>query len=42
MRERAAQAFIADDFVHAEYLGGDFVAAQSGDVRIAPLAVQDG
>lgn len=41
MRQRAAQAFVADDLVHAEYLGGDTVAAQSGNVRVAPLPVQD-
>jgi len=41
MGRRAAQAFIADDFVHAQYLGGDFVAAQPGNVCITSLPVQD-
>ncbi len=39
--DQPAQAFITDNLVHAEYLGGDFVAAQSGNVRIAPLPIQN-
>jgi hypothetical protein len=39
--KRTAQAFVADDFRHAQYLGGDGIAAQSGEVRIAALSIKN-
>jgi len=41
MRQTAAQALIADDLGHAEYLRGDRGATPAGDVCIAPLSIQD-
>jgi hypothetical protein len=38
---RAAQAFVADDFLHAANLWRHFVAAQPSHMRIAPLPIQD-
>ncbi|TLD43687.1 MAG: hypothetical protein FAZ92_04054 [Accumulibacter sp.] len=40
MRQRAAQAFVADDLAHAEDLWRDGIATQPGHVCIAPLAIQ--
>jgi hypothetical protein len=39
--ERPAQAFVADDLGHAQYLRRHFISAQSGDMSIAPLAIQN-
>jgi hypothetical protein len=39
--ESAPQAFVADDLGHPQYPRRDAVAAQPGDVRVAPLTVQD-
>jgi len=41
MRQSAAQAFIADDLVHAENLRCDFVAPQPRYMRITPLSIQN-
>jgi hypothetical protein len=41
MRQGPAQAFVADDLLHAQYRRRDFVASQSGYMSIAPLPVQD-
>lgn len=39
--ERTPKTFVADDLAHAQYPRRDAVAAQSGDVRVAPLPVQN-
>ena len=41
MGQRPAQAFIADDFGHAQNLRSDRIAAQARNMRITPLPVQD-
>ena len=41
MLERAAQTFVADDLRHAQDLGRDAITAQSGDVCIAALSIED-
>ena len=41
MFQGAAQTFVAQNPRHPEYLRGYRVASQSGDVRIAPLPVQN-
>ena len=39
--QRAAQAVIADDFVHAQDVRGNAVTAQRAHVRVAAVPVQD-
>jgi hypothetical protein len=41
MGQCAAQAFITDNLVHAEYLWGDFVTPQTRDMRVATLSIED-
>ena len=41
MLERAAQTFVADDLRHAQKLRRDAITAQSGDVGIAALSIED-
>ena len=41
MFQRTAQTFVADDPAHAQYLRRHRVPTQSGDVRIAPLAIKN-
>jgi len=41
VRQRATQAFVADDVVHSQNLWCNCVAAQAGNMRITPVPVKN-